>query len=224
VYRKPPIIAHGQAAAPDVDPAPGRRNGVGPGRRARAVRRGRPRVPLRHGSCGRRRRVAVQGVRDQHRLEQRLVAELFLVRIREAILAYRAERTREALLSAAWKAGLATAFVVLAFALLRFLFRALDRWIERRYAGRVKAVTIRSFELMRAERIWKILHGLIRAAGVLTLFAVIVIYLRYALALFPWTRSAAAQIDDWVLGPLAVLGAGFVDKIPNLIFLAVLSS
>ncbi len=159
---------------------------------------------------------------EVQRLDQRLVAELCLARTREAIVAYRAARTREALASAAWRAAIASAVALLAFLALRFMFRRLNLWIERRYASRVKSVTIRSFELLGAGRILLIVRGVFRAAGTITLMAVAVLYLRYALALFPWTRAAALQIDDWILGPLAVLGSGFVAKIPNLVFLAVL--
>src|SRR5262249_3154791 len=59
--------------------------------------------------------------------------------------------------------------------------------------------------------------------GVVSFAAVIILYLRYTLALFPWTSAVALHIDEWILAPLAVLGSGFIAKIPDLIFLAVLA-
>jgi small-conductance mechanosensitive channel len=155
-------------------------------------------------------------------IDRRLFAEVCLGQIRETIVAYRGVRTREALISSAWRGALATLLAAAAFVIVRRAFRALIRWMERRYAVRVKAVTIRSFQVVRAERIWGLVQGALRLAGGLALVVIVVAYLRYALALIPWTWGAAAQIDDWVLAPLAVIGSGLVAKIPDLVFLVVL--
>jgi small-conductance mechanosensitive channel len=155
-------------------------------------------------------------------IDRRLFVEFCLTQIRETVVAYRAVRTRHALISSAWRGALATLLAVGGFIIVRRGVRALIGWMQRRFAARVKAVTIHSFEVMRAERIWGLLQGVLRLAGGLALVVIVIAYLRYALALIPWTWGAASQIDDWVLAPLAIIGSGIVTKIPDLVFLLVL--
>jgi small-conductance mechanosensitive channel len=155
--------------------------------------------------------------------DRRLLADVYRARVREAIVAYRAARSRSVLLASVRRAGIATVLFVLALLIVRWFIQALRRWLERHYAHRVKTVAIRSFEVLRAEQIWGLLRGTLRLIGVITFVSMVVFYLRYTLGLFPWTSGAASQMDDWILAPLAVLGSGFVAKIPDLIFLAVLA-
>jgi small-conductance mechanosensitive channel len=155
-------------------------------------------------------------------VDRRTLGDIYVTRIREAIVAYRAARTREALVSSAWRAGLATLLAALAFVVLRRALVALHRRLERRYADRVKTVNIRSFEVVRADRIRTLARGLLRLLRALSLIAVVLIYLRYLLALLPWTRGTATQFDGWMIAPLAMIGSGLIAALPDLIFLAVL--
>src|SRR5262245_14968626 len=150
-------------------------------------------------------------------IDRKVLADVYLSRIRDAIASYRASRSAKVLLSSARRAAVATVLVVLALLLVRWLLVYLRRFLERRFAHRVKTVSIRSFEVLRAERIWGILRGVLRLVGGISFAALIVLYLRYTLALFPWTYGAATHIDDWIFSPLAVLWSGFVDKLPNLV-------
>jgi small-conductance mechanosensitive channel len=155
-------------------------------------------------------------------IDRRLFAESCLVRVREAIVEYRAARTRRALISSAWRGALATALAALAFGLALRLVRSLTGWTHRRVADRVTSVTVRSFEVVRAERIHMVIEGALRLAGGLTLVVIVFVYVRYVLGLVPWTHGAAAQIDGWVLAPIVLLGTGIVAKLPDLVFLIVL--
>jgi small-conductance mechanosensitive channel len=155
-------------------------------------------------------------------VDRRILVELYLNVIRSTIVDYRAARTREALAASAWQAGIATGVALVALGLLVIGIRMLDRRLERRFRDRVRAVKISSFELVRAERLWGFVRGAVRLVGGFLWLAGAYIYLRYVLGLLPWTRGAAAHLDDWVLAPLSVLGRGLVEKIPDLIFLLVL--
>jgi small-conductance mechanosensitive channel len=159
---------------------------------------------------------------ESEELDRRVFAEACRGRVREAIVAYRAARTREALRSSAWRGVASTAIAVLAFGLALRLVRGLTRWTNRRVADRVKSVTVRSFEVVRAERIHAVVGGVLRLAGGLTLLVIVFVYVRYVLGLVPWTHGAATQIDGWVFAPIATLGSGLVAKLPDLIFLVVL--
>ena len=156
-------------------------------------------------------------------VERRVLAEVYAGLIRRAVASYRAERTREALASAAWHAALATALAALFVFAVRRLTRAVERRLEQRLAERaLSVVTIRSFEVVRAERIRAGVHTGLRLVRAAALFLLVYLYFGYTLALLPWTRGAAVQLKAWMLAPLAVLGEGLLAQLPDLIFLVIL--
>lgn len=155
-------------------------------------------------------------------IERRLLAEVYAVKIREAVVSYRAARTREALAGSAWRVALATVLALLLVLGGRRLIVAVEKRLERRLAERTRGVTIGSFEVVRAERIREGAHAAQFLVRAVALFLVVYLYLGYTLALLPWTRGAASQLEAWLVAPLAVLGKGLVAKLPDLIFLAVL--
>jgi small-conductance mechanosensitive channel len=151
-----------------------------------------------------------------------VAADLFAARTKEAIERYRADRQPEALLRAA---GFALGATVLAAALLWLfirVFRRLLGWVERRFHARVQAVKIDTFEVLRAERIWTAITGLLRLARLLVVAALLYVYLQYTLQLFPWTRGVGRGLLDLVSEPLQSMGAAVVDYIPKLVFLILL--
>jgi len=160
---------------------------------------------------------------DFEAMDRRVLADAYRTRMREAIATYRKVRSPRALLTSARQAAIATVFaILLVFLIWRFL-RWMHHWLERRYAGRVRSVSIRSFEILRADTIWGLLKGAVGFLRVVSIILLTVLYLRYAFALFPWTYGVAVNIDQWFFAPITVLWSGFVAKMPNLIFLAVLA-
>ncbi|MCL4838021.1 MAG: mechanosensitive ion channel family protein [Thermoanaerobaculia bacterium] len=158
----------------------------------------------------------LEGVRREQ------VAEARLHLIRRAIAGYRAARSPDALLASAWRAGAATLAAALLFAGVVRGARLLGRRFQRRYRERIQSVTIQSFELLRAERLWHLLRSALALARTLALLLVGYLYLRYLLTLLPWTRGLGHRLDEWALAPLGALGRGLVQKIPDLLFLLVL--
>jgi len=150
------------------------------------------------------------------------VAEARLELIRRAIREYRAARSREALLGSLWRGGAATLLALLLSLAVARGARWTGRRFERRYRERIQSVTIQSFELLRAERLWHFLRSALALARTLALLLVGYLYLRYLLTLLPWTRGLGHRLDEWALAPLGALGHGLVQKIPDLIFLLVL--
>ena len=155
-------------------------------------------------------------------VERRVLAEVYAAQVRQAVVSYRAARTRQALAGSAWRVVLATSLTLLLVLGLRRMTAAVQRRLERRLAERPSGVTIRSFEVVRAERIREGARVALFLVKAVVLFVVVYLYLGYTLALLPWTRGAAAQLQAWLLAPLAVLGKGLVAKLPDLIFLVVL--
>jgi small-conductance mechanosensitive channel len=155
-------------------------------------------------------------------LDRRSLARVFHAILQRAIVAWRAARTREALVDSAGSAGIAFLLAVIA----TFVALRLGRWIERRLENRlrerIKSVTIQSFEVLRGERLLGLLRDFVRLCKGIALVLIAYAFVRYALAQFPWTRAAANQLREWMLNPLRLLGGAFVAHLPDFIFLVVL--
>ena len=151
-----------------------------------------------------------------------LVAKAIELRIREAIVEYRMARTHERLLAGALRVAAATVVLALVGATLLWLGRRLRRRISYEVSHRVQSVEIQSFQILRAERIRGTVLGLLKALVFLALIAVIVAWLVYVLRQFPWTRGAGDSLLANVIAPLRSLGRGFIQSIPDLLFLTVL--
>jgi small-conductance mechanosensitive channel len=153
---------------------------------------------------------------------RRAVAEIYRLRIREAIESYRKSRTREALTASTGWAALAVAAFLVALMLVIWLWRGMLAALERRYRERIHSVGIQSFQIVRAERIW----GGVRTA-MLTVRTFVILILAFTcayvvLGLFPWTQGTARRLLDYVVDPLTTLGNGLIAQIPSLLFLLIL--
>lgn len=145
-----------------------------------------------------------------------------LARIRAAIENYRRDRLPEAKRTAAWKTLTATFAVIAGLWLLIRLHRATDEWMEQRLQGHVQALGIQSFEIVRAERMWGALRGSLHGGVWLIMIVLVVLYLHYTLALFPWTRRAGNTLLALLVGPLETLSKELINDLPDLAFLAIL--
>ncbi len=150
------------------------------------------------------------------------LGNVVLARVREAVETYR-HRREPAVLA---RAALETLFAVilLATALLAggWLLRRLRSGVERRYRQRVRDVHIKSFQVVRAERLWRFVNGVLTLAWVV--FALLATYLclHFVLLQFPWTRALGLGLLAMVTVPLRVIGEGAIRVLPNLVFLAIL--
>jgi small-conductance mechanosensitive channel len=149
------------------------------------------------------------------------LARVSLPIIQHAIVAYRAARTREALLGAAGRSAAAFLLAVLAGCAVLLLARWGERRLESRLGQRIQSLAIQSFELLRAERLWRLVRDFGRLAAGIVLVVIGYLLLHYALAQFPWTRGSAAVLRGWFLAPLKLLGGALVAALPDLIFLVV---
>jgi small-conductance mechanosensitive channel len=155
-------------------------------------------------------------------LARSVLAETYAQRIRQSVQEYRAARTEQALLGAAWRGILVTALAILLLVALQRLFVHLDRWLARRLAARERGITFRTFEIFQPRRLYEIGRRALGAARTLILLGLGLFYLGYMLALFPPTRATSTQVLGWVLAPLRYLGEGLLARLPDLVFLTVL--
>jgi small-conductance mechanosensitive channel len=155
-------------------------------------------------------------------LDRKALAEAILRAIRAAVTDYRQARSRAALIRTAVRSGVAT--VVLA-ALVVLVIR-LSRWaqtaLEATYRQRVQSVGIQAFQIVRAEQIWASLRRALVGARTIVILGLAFVYLQYVLGLLPWTRGASNRLLQYVLDPLAIMGWGVVNAIPDVLFLVIL--
>jgi small-conductance mechanosensitive channel len=154
------------------------------------------------------------------------LADLYTIRIREAAQRYRADREVGVLWLRALYALGETLVLILALLALRWL-RHKSLALERRYAARIGGVRIKSVQLISANQILAVLHGLLRGAFALVALFLVALFLVYSylngvLRLFPWTKGIADNLLQYVLDPLRVIALGFVRYLPNLVFLVIL--
>ena len=156
-------------------------------------------------------------------VNRQILSHAYVVRIQEAIEAFRNERQSKILIRRALYAFAAIVALALGLWAVRIVFRRFVLAIERRYKGKIHDVAIQSFRILRGEHIWHFARSalnLVRAIAVLTLTYACV---HYVLVLFPWTRGFAYSLFALLISPLRSIGAAVVKAIPELAFLAVLA-
>jgi len=156
-------------------------------------------------------------------VSRQFMARAMRQRIAEAVAAYRSERTPRALLI---KTGVAAGATLVAWLLLlgvRRGFRRIHALVEGRTKGAVEGLEAHSFRLVQAKKISAALRGLIVSLRVLAIMVVVYGYLHVVLELYPWSRSLSHQLSAIFLDPLANMGASFLNELPNLVFLAILT-
>ena len=149
-------------------------------------------------------------------------ALLRTMRIREALTRYRADRSTDSIAQAL----LATTLAVVIAALLllggiRGFRLAFDK-LEGRYRSRVHSLTIQSFEVVRADSIWRGMRSALGTLRILFIVAIVYALCAFSLREFPWTRGVAVQLTQIVVGPLQSMGMAVLRYIPKLAFLVVL--
>jgi small-conductance mechanosensitive channel len=150
------------------------------------------------------------------------LAAVHLARVKQAIVDYRAARSPDALRRGGIRVFVATVILVAAFVAVFYLWRWMDQMLRRRVQARIQSVQIQSLELIRGERIWRVLRTGVFAFRTVVLLALVLIYIGFVLGQFPWTRGSAENMVAFALGPIEVMVRGFVARIPSLVFLVVL--
>lgn len=152
--------------------------------------------------------------RDRHAIAEER-AEL----IKNAIIKFRRDYSRERIVLGIIYSLLATGL----FALILFLLRRLDRKLMEKVRERISARYGDILEGPQGERVFdsvNTIRNFIRFGSLVILLA---FYLQSVFSFLPWTRPFAQDVLGYVLGPLKILGTGFLAKVPDLIFLIVLA-
>ena len=102
------------------------------------------------------------------------------------------------------------------------LFGWLNRLVERRVKRQLEQIEQASHRVINSRQVWGWLGGVLRFSRKLVLFLLLLLWLETALGLYPWTRPLALNIFHLILNPLKQMGVGFLDSLPDLVFLLVL--
>jgi small-conductance mechanosensitive channel len=150
------------------------------------------------------------------------LSKSLMARMRTAIDDYRRMRSSDALLRGGLYALGATVVLLLGIVLLVLLAQRLDKLLSALLKSRIRTVGIQSFEIVRAENVWKALHGMLYAVRIGAMLVMFFVYLQIVLALFPWTRGIANRLLDIFTGALGHVGKSAVAKIPDLLILIII--
>ena len=143
------------------------------------------------------------------------LANQYFQTITDAIVEYRAERSREGLVANILLSLVLTiVFVVLIFLLLK-LESITRNFIEaRRTEGR--GIRIQRLEVFSVETEIKILLNLIGFIRLIILLGLLYAYVSFIFRIFPQTRQFGAKFREPFYAALNWVGKGFVDFLPNL--------
>jgi small-conductance mechanosensitive channel len=171
---------------------------------------------------GRRLMTVTDADASLEQVERSLLAAAHVAKLRQAIIAYRAARSFDALRRGTVNSVIATFALAVLFVGFSWLWRRVDVLLTSRLKARIHSVGIQSLELMRAEQIWAALRNGLRGLRIVVLLACALAYCNFVLAQFPWTRSLSRKMFALALEPLRVIGDRTLANVPNLVFLAVL--
>lgn len=146
---------------------------------------------------------------------RQLMAEVYRSRIKEALAAYRHDRSPQVLLThTSYAVGASAAFAFTVYGLL-VVFRRIDRFIEHRYSS--------TFNIMQAKRLWEGVRASQRLLRTGLVLVLLFIYGEFVLGLFPWTRALSQQLLSLVFDPLRAMGFAVINAVPSLVFLLILA-
>jgi small-conductance mechanosensitive channel len=172
-------------------------------------------------------RQRIMGVIDEdgalEQLGRPLLAQTYLLRIRAAIDGYRAARAPNTLWRHAGYAVGATLLLVFAAYAGRHVVGWLRGAVQARFQSRVRDVQIQAFQIVRAKQIWALVAGLLNFVWVMAVLVTLFGYLRFVFGLFPWTRGLSLGLLEITIGPLETLATGFINEVPNFVFLLILT-
>ncbi len=141
--------------------------------------------------------------------------------IKEAILAYRAERTEEARVQSAfevlsWTAG----FAILVFVLLR-LRKSIPRRVERYVDAKFSDVQEATKDVVKSHAVAALARYFVQFVILIILFGFFYYYLSLVLLSFAETKPFAQLLITYVTTPVFIILKGFVAFIPNMITIGI---
>ncbi|RLA44265.1 MAG: mechanosensitive ion channel family protein [Gammaproteobacteria bacterium] len=155
-------------------------------------------------------------------VHRKTLAEAYVGRIREGIEAYRLERTSEKLEDNIIQGIVRTLALIVILFLMRWLFRSIDKLIEKVFKRRIESLEVKSMRMIQSEQIWRVIRTATTLLKVGLTLALVYVFLNYVLTLFPMTRYVAGRLLEIVVDPLQTMAIGIINYLPSLFFLVIL--
>jgi small-conductance mechanosensitive channel len=150
------------------------------------------------------------------------LAQDYAEKLRTAIEKYREDRSRESILYGTLYTFLITVAFIVILIFLKKLKQRIDQRIMSRVATRAQGVRIKSFELMRPERVSAVLLEAVKVIRFFLILLLLYIYIHLGLSFFPWTRPFAGRVFDFILVPLTAIEKAVVTHTPNVVFIIII--
>ena len=151
-----------------------------------------------------------------------IAAETFTRITRKAIISYRHDRTSSVIKKNIMLALLRTVVLAAALISILWIFRRLDKFIEKIFKHRVKKLEAKSMRILQSKQVWRVVGGVLKLIKAVTILALFYIFLTTVMNLFPWTRYFSRNLLQLVLNPLKAMGTSIIDFLPSLFFLLML--
>ena len=141
-------------------------------------------------------------------------------KLEDAVAAMVEQRTTSRLVRSIILSVVATVLLVL---LLRGL-RLLSRWVNSRLSvetlSRKKKISETHVPMFR--QLGTLMHGVVKALGIVIALILIDVWLTFVLKQFPYTYPWGDQIDDFLFRALAGIGLAMLRAVPNIVILAII--
>jgi small-conductance mechanosensitive channel len=148
-----------------------------------------------------------------------LLAQNYLRITRQAVEAYRQERTPENLFRAAMVAIAAVLLFLLAFFLLRWGFAHIVHRLRNWRGNRIRGIRLQNLEIVSAHQIIDWLVGGVLIVRSLLSLGLIAAVVAYVANLFPTTRQISNLILGYFRYGLNAVWLGFLGYLPNLLII-----
>jgi small-conductance mechanosensitive channel len=155
-------------------------------------------------------------------LQRQALAVQYVGLIKDAVLQYRHEHSRQYLLWAAAYAVVTLVIYIFLFWLILWMFRKVLHWLEKSIHFRIKSLKIQESEIVGAERLSEALLWLVRTARWVLLAVLTYFFLATVFSYFPWTRGQSRSLLRYVLSPLTTVVNSILGYIPNLFYIIVI--
>ena len=165
--------------------------------------------------------VLEEDAEAEGRTRQELAAE-YSRKLSSAIEKYRRERSAKLILTGSLLTLAATLVLIAILYFFNRLYRKVNAVIQNWADSRRASIHIQSVELIRPERIRAVLMETIKVLRFFIILVILYTYVHFVLSFFPWTRSLADQILNYLLVPVKTIGNAVWMHIPNLLFIVII--
>ena len=97
----------------------------------------------------------------------------------------------------------------------RRIVHRLQASLERRFRARVANLRVQTFQIVKAEQVWRFLSGFLNFVWVLAVLAMVYVHLRWSSGSFPGREAPATRSSRIAIDPLRAMGLGIVGVIPS---------